>query len=246
MVENKIEILFALVFEHPVGTDQREAFRNRLGNDEAVGRVVMTGHNVQMCKGAEVFFLHVINHVAQLFPDVRDDVLRLFPPFGSDSAVLIQMDSFLYTLGTDVNPVFVVLKKVKDVIVQRTKIVGGVKHKDVRIYQVSHTAYFITARMSTISIAPPGFARLHRAAFDSLGGGTYGVSSFPALAFLGVAGLDIASLGVVALDAFAVMTVQFYDLWMQRYNFSGSSQKTSPPTPPHKRGGRIGGKAVEP
>ncbi|MDR1331991.1 MAG: hypothetical protein LBK07_07785 [Tannerella sp.] len=95
---------------------------------------------------------------------------------------------------------------------------------NVRINHVSHTVYFITARISTISIAPPGFARLHKAIFDSFFGGTYGVSSFPALAFLSVAGLDVAFLGVVALDAFAVMTVQFYYLWMQRYNFREDSQ----------------------
>jgi hypothetical protein len=71
--------------------------------------------------------------------------------------------------------------------------------------------------MSTISIAPPGFARLHKAAFDSLGGGTYGVLSFLTPAFLGVA----------ALDAFVVMTVRFYNLRMQRYCFSGFPQKNS-------------------
>jgi hypothetical protein len=187
-----------------------------------------------MGKGVEMLFLHAVNRDTPFVPDVMKNVFRCFPPFGSDSAILEQMDGFLYAFGTDVNPVFIVFKKEKDVFVQRVKIVTGIEHKDVRINHVSHTAYFITARMSTISIAPPGFARLHRAIFDSFLGGTYGVSSLPALAFLGVAGLDAASLGMVALDAFVVMTIQFYNLQMQRYNFwrdsrnKGTARDTSP------------------
>jgi hypothetical protein len=121
------------------------------------------------------------------------------------------MNGFLYAFGTNINHVFVVLENVKDVIVQSTKIVGGVKHKNVCINQVSHMAYFITARMSTISITPPGFARLHKAAFDSFLGGTYGVSSFLPLVLLGDAGLDVAFSGAVTSDAFVVMTGLFYN-----------------------------------
>jgi hypothetical protein len=85
-----------------------------------------------------------------------------------------------------------------------------VEHEDVRINQVSHTIYFITARMSTISIAGP-FSLSHKAAFDSFLGGTYGVSSFLLLAFLGDAGLVVTFSCAVTLDAFVVMTVLFYN-----------------------------------
>jgi hypothetical protein len=45
-------------------------------------------------------------------------------------------------------------------------------------------------------------------------GGTYGVSSFFALFFS----------GTVVLDVFVVMTVQFYNLRMQRYNLCYANQ----------------------
>jgi uncharacterized membrane protein len=78
-----------------------------------------------------------------------------------------------------------------------------------------HTAHFITARMSMIFIIPFGFFLLHSPIFDSFLGGTYGVSSFLALAFRGVAGLE----------SFVVMSILFYYLRTQRYNFFGFSQK---------------------
>jgi hypothetical protein len=209
-VKNKVEILPAVMFEHPVGTDKREAFRNCLGDDEAVGRVVVSGNERQMCKGVEVFFLYIINRVAQLFPGVPDNVFRRFPMFKTDSAVLKQVDGFLYAFGTDVNHVFTIIENITDVPAQRTIVPGSIKHKDVRINQVSHTAYFITARRSIIFIAGP-FSFSHKAAFDSFFGGTYGVSSFLPLAFFGDAGLDAAFSGAVTLDAFVVMTVLFYN-----------------------------------
>jgi hypothetical protein len=221
-VEDEIEILFAVMLEHPVGTDERKTFRNCLGNDEAVGRVVMPGDRLQAGKGVEVLFLYVLDRVTQLFLDARNDVLRFFPLFHINPSVPEQVNGFLYALATDVNPVFAVLKNVKNVIVQRLKIAGSIEHEYVRINQVSHAAYFITARMSMIFIIPSGFSLLHKAAFDSFLGGTYRLLSFQALAFLGVAGF-------VVLDAFVVMTIQFYSLRMQRYNFSGYSQKILSP-----------------
>jgi hypothetical protein len=215
-IEDEIKILFAVVFEHPVGTDERHAFRNRLGNDKAVGRVIMAGNEFQMRKGVEVFFLHVLNRDIPFILDIMKNVFRRFPFFHFNPLVLEQMNGFLYTLGTDVNPVFTVIEKVKNITVQRLKIAGSIEHEYVRINQVSHTAYFITARMSMIFIIPLGFCLLHSPIFDSFLGGTYGVSSLLALAFLGAAGLD----------AFVVMTVQFCCLRMQRYNFSGFSQST--------------------
>jgi hypothetical protein len=87
-VENKVEILLAVMFEHPVGTDKRDVFRNCLCDGQAVGRVVVTGDEFQMRKSVEVFFLHIINRDVPFIDDVMKNIFRRFPPFGSDSAVL--------------------------------------------------------------------------------------------------------------------------------------------------------------
>jgi hypothetical protein len=217
-VEDEIKILLAVMLEHSVGTDERQAFRNGLRNDEAVGRVVMPGDEIQMRKGVEVLFLYVLNRDIPFILDVMKNVFRRFPFFHFNPFVLEQVNGFLYALGTDVNHVFVVLKNVKNIMVQRLKIVGSIEYEYVRINKVSHTDYFITARMSMIFNIPFGFCLLHSPILDSLLGGTYGVSSLLALAFLGVAGFV----------AFVVMTVQFYSLRMQRYNIPGFSQKILP------------------
>jgi hypothetical protein len=89
---------------------------------------------------------------------------------------------------------------------------------NVCINQVSHTAYFITARMSIIPPVPSGCCLIHSPIFDN----------FPGLASMACLSALLSARFSAALSSFVIMTELFYNLQMQRYNFSGFSQDLSP------------------
>jgi hypothetical protein len=168
-VEDKFQMLLPVRFELSVGTDERHPFGDGLGNDQPVGRVVVPGDRLQAREGEKMFFLYIVNRKTQLLLDAVKDVFRSFPSSGLDSAVLKHVDKLLYTLGTDMDNVPVVLENVKNIITQFV-MSERMEHENVRINQIAHTSYFMMAFMSNHPSSPSGCCLIHSPAFDNLPG----------------------------------------------------------------------------
>jgi hypothetical protein len=168
-VEDKFQMLLPVCFELSVGTDDRYPFGDGLGNDQPVGRVVVSGDRLQTREGEEMFFLYIVNRIAQILLDAVKDVFRRFPSSGLDSPVLKYVEKFLYTLGTDMDDVPPVIEDVRDITIQ---LVFGkrVEYENVRINQIAHTSYFMMAFMSNQPPSPSGCFLDHSPAFDNLPG----------------------------------------------------------------------------
>jgi hypothetical protein len=93
----------------------------------------MAGDKVEIGKSPERLSLYIVDGKSPFVLNIMKNILRFFPPFKFDSAILKQVDSLLYAFGTNVNPVFIVIENVKNISVQRAKIAGDIEYKNVRI-----------------------------------------------------------------------------------------------------------------